>query len=135
MNIIDKPFTIIREGDIPRPILHVTIRNPNTGSVFRTIALIDTGADECSFPASFASLTGHNLLAGQQKEIITGNGKTIAYAHKISLEVNGFRKKDVLVDFMPNLHIGLIGVKNFLKEFILTINYPEQKFSLVSKAD
>jgi hypothetical protein len=32
-----------------------------------------------AFPASFAPLLGHNLLAGQQKKIRTGNGITAAY--------------------------------------------------------
>lgn len=133
MDIIEKPFTIIRVGDIARPILPLTIKNPCTGHVMRTIGLIDTGADECAFPASYASLTGHDLLAGQQKEIGTGNGRTVAYTHTISLEINDYKIDNVLVDFMPNLHIGLLGVRNFLKEFILTINYPEQNFSLIGR--
>jgi len=133
MDIIKKPFTIIRAGGVARPILPVIIKNPHTGQEMRTIALIDTGADDCAFPASYASLTGHDLLAGQQKEIGTGNGRTVAYTHTISLEINNDKTENILVDFMPNLHIGLLGVKNFLKHFILTIDYPEQNFSLIRK--
>jgi hypothetical protein len=35
-----------------------------------------------------------------------------------------------LIDFMPNLYVVLLGVKSFLSKFILTINYPSQKFSI-----
>ena len=133
MSIIKKPFTIIFKGDIARPYLPITIKNPKTGQQMRTFGLIDTGADECAFPATYASLTGHDLLSGSQKEIITGNGKTVAYTHTVSLEVNDYSVEKVLVDFMPNLHIGLLGVKNFLKNFILTVDYTRQNFSLEKK--
>jgi Retroviral aspartyl protease. len=130
MDVIKKPFTIIIAGGVARPILPVIISNPTTCQELRTFALIDTGADDCAFPASYALLTGHNLLAGNQKEIGTGNGKTNAYAHTVSLEINGYKIDNILIDFMPNLHIGLLGVQNFLKRFILTIDYPGQNFSL-----
>jgi len=35
-----------------------------------------------------------------------------------------------LIDFMPNLYVPLLGVKSFLSNFILTIDYPRQIFSL-----
>lgn len=133
MDIIKKPFMIITAGGIARPILPVIIKNPVTKQELRTYAMIDTGADDCAFPASYALLTGHNLLAGNQKAIGTGNGITNAYAHTISLEINDYKIENILIDFMPNLHIGLLGVQNFLKRFILTVDYPEQNFSLESK--
>ncbi len=40
---------------------------------------------------------------------------------------------NVLVDFLPNLNVVLIGVKSFLSNFILTIDYPAQKFSIIRK--
>ncbi len=33
-------------------------------------------------------------------------------------------------DFMPNLFTPLLGVRNFLNNFILTIDYPNKTFSL-----
>jgi clan AA aspartic protease len=124
------PFTIIRPGDVARPYLPITVKNPDTNKQIQVYALIDTGADECAFPASFASLLGHNLLAGQQKKISTGNGITIAYGHITRIIIDEFSTEDVLVDFMPNLYIPLLGVKSFLSNFILTIDYPNKIFSL-----
>ncbi len=78
MSVHSYPFLIIRPGDVARPYLPVTILNPDTNKHMKVYALIDTGADECAFPASFAPLLGHNLQAGQAKKISTGNGITIA---------------------------------------------------------
>lgn len=36
----------------------------------------------------------------------------------------------VTIDFMPNLYVPLPGVRSFLNHFILTVNYPQQVFSL-----
>lgn len=94
------------------------------------MGLIDTGADECALPARYAAILGHNLEAGYVKEIKTGNGITIAYSHTIKIEMGTFTVPDVLIDFMPNLHVPLIGVKSFLGNFILMVDYPRKVFSL-----
>jgi predicted aspartyl protease len=130
MPIRNFPFTTTRPGDIPRPYLPVTLTNPDTRKHLKIMALIDTGADECALPASFAPIMGHQLQEGQEKRINTGNGVTVAYAHKLRIEIKGFSTQDVLIDFMPNLHTPLLGVKSFLSHFILTIDYPKKKLSL-----
>ncbi len=125
MPVHDYPFSVIRPGDIPRPYLPITIINPDTGREINVYALIDTGADECAFPASFAPILGHNLQAGQLKRISTGNGITIAYSHTARIIIEGFSTQDVLVDLMPNLNIPLLGVKSFLSNFIsVRVNTP-----------
>jgi len=68
MPIRNYPFLVIRPGDLARPYLPVTIINPDTQKKVKVYALIDTGADECAFPASFAPLLGHNLQAGHLKK-------------------------------------------------------------------
>ena len=130
MPVRNYPFSFTRPGDIARPYLPVTIINPASGKRIKVFALIDTGADECALPTSFAQILGHNLRAGAQRKISTGNGITIAYSHLTRIEIEGFSTKDVLIDFMPNLSIPLLGVKSFLAGFILTIDYPNKSFSL-----
>ena len=124
------PFYVVRPGDIARPYLPITIANPDTGKELKVFALVDTGADECAFPASFAPVLGHNLQAGQVKRISTGNGITVAYSHTTRIAIKDFSTRDVLVDFMPNLSTPLLGVKSFLGNFILTVDYPNKAFSL-----
>jgi len=93
-------------------------------------------------PASYADFLGHNLTAGIVKKINTGNGITTAYCHTCTVEImdtnllfQGKQKivytiEKTLIDFMPNLHCALLGVGSFLNQFILTIDYPGQVFSI-----
>ena len=117
-------------SDIARPWLPITLKNPHTGKEFGTFGLIDTGADECAVPATFAPLLGHNLQAVQPKEINTGNGVTSAYPHTLCIVTRDFEIKDVLIDFMPNLKAVLLGTKSFLSKFEVIVNYNKLTFSL-----
>ncbi|MFA4888406.1 MAG: hypothetical protein WC628_02375 [Candidatus Omnitrophota bacterium] len=133
MEILNFPFTKFSQNDIPRPWLPVVIKNPHTNKELEVYGLIDTGADECALPAQYAILLEHNLQAGYPKEVNTGNGKILVYSHTICLTTQDFTIKDVLIDFMPNLYVPLLGVKSFLSNFVLTIDYPNSSFSLKSK--
>jgi predicted aspartyl protease len=143
MPISDFPFLKASDADpTPRPWLFVRIQNPATGAFVHTIGLIDTGADECCLPAAFAKLLGHSLTAGMAKVINTGNGATTAYGHTCTIDIFDTRlllsgKEKVahtmpqtIVDFIPNLHCVLLGVRTFLSRFELTVNYPRQLFSI-----
>lgn len=130
MELLNIPFTKLTPDDIARPWLPVTIVNPHSNKKIKVLGLIDTGADECALPARYASIIEYNLEAGVIKEINTANAKTVAYSHPIRIEVEDFITQNVLVDFMPNLYIPLLGVKSFLSNFVLSINYPKQIFSL-----
>jgi predicted aspartyl protease len=130
MELSNIPFTKLSSDDIPRPWLPVTMINPHSNKKVKVLGLIDTGADECALPASYAAILGHNLQAGTAKEINTGNGKTIAYSHTVRIEISDIIIKETLIDFMPNLYVPLLGVKSFLSNFVLTVDYLQNKFSL-----
>lgn len=134
MQLTDIPFRQLSQNDIPRPWLLVIIVNPHTNKKITVLALIDTGADECAIPATYAPLLGDDLMAGKAKQVKTGNGITTAYSHTTSIELGSFTARNVLIDFMPNPHIVLLGTKSFLSHFILTINYPRKIFSLATPA-
>ena len=133
-----KNYPFLRAGDIFRPYLPIQIINPETNKSFKTYGLIDTGADECAVPANIAGIVGHNLQAGSTKQIGTGNGTTAAYSHTTKIDIfhindssqRVYSIDNTPVDFMPNLHCVLLGVKNFLSQFKLAINYPKQTFSI-----
>jgi predicted aspartyl protease len=124
------PFIKFGPEDIARPYLPVVISNPISGKFINTYALIDTGADESALPALYASALGHNLTAGIEKRVNTGNGFTLAYSHTSNIEMIGFSTGSVVIDYLPNLPTPLLGFKSFLSQFILIINYPENFFSL-----
>ena len=133
MPLIKIPFKKFSDVDIPRPWLPTIIANPHIGKSTKIWGLIDTGADECALPADYAVFLGHDLQAGKPKKINTGNGMTLAYSHTMCIQVDDLELKNILIDFMPNLQTCLLGVKNFLSKFILTVNYPEKYFSLQQK--
>lgn len=130
MDLNRVPFSKVNPDDISRPWLPATIINPHSSKKIRILGLIDTGADECALPASYAAMIDHNLQSGISKEINTGNGVTVAYSHTVRIEIGNHIINDTLIDFMPNLYVPLLGVKSFLSNFILIINYPEKIFSL-----
>ncbi len=131
--VIESPFKKFSEGDIPRPWVPATITNPHSGKSTKIWGLIDTGADECALPADYAILLGHNLQAGKPKTVNTGNGITLAYSHTMCIKVNNIELENILIDFMPNLQTCLLGVRNFLSKFVLTVDYPKKRFSLYQK--
>lgn len=142
MNILDYPFLQIGSRTPPRPVLYLRIINPHTDLYIDVPGIIDTGADNCALPASLATLIGHNLQEGATREIITGNGTSVAYSHACRINVFDtiallhkkqefvYSLSDTPIDFMPNLHCVLLGVDNFLDRFILNVDYPRQVFSI-----
>jgi len=135
MALIDCPFSLI--DNVPRPYLPIRIINPHTGMSFPTWGLIDTGADECAVPARLAPLLGHNLALGYERDIITGSGPTKAYSHTTKIEIYNPHTyqlehsiDNALIDYMSGLLVPLLGVKSFLRNFILHIDYHHLNFSL-----
>ena len=122
------PFLRIQDG-ISRPYLPVTYENPNTRQVVRVLALVDTGADECALPSGFASVMGYELLKGESRSIMTGNGITTAYRHTLVLRIYDLHLEDVSVDFLSGLTTPLLGVRSFLYKFTLKIDYPNREFA------
>jgi predicted aspartyl protease len=130
MLVKNYPFIKANSKDYARPYLPITIINPINTKDINTYALIDTGAYDIAMPAAFARPLGHQLKRGKLKKIRTGNGFAWVYTHTLRIEVFGFTTEILQVDFFPNLNIPLLGVKSFLSNFILTINYPHKCFSI-----
>jgi len=126
------------------PTLIIKIINPHARPVksLTTNGIIDTGASECTIPAAFAPLLGHNLKNGVLKSNVqTASGATNSWAHTTTFEIFHPITRDFLcrienipVDFMEKLPVVLLGASNFLGRFILNINYPLKKFSLLKGA-
>lgn len=117
-------------GSFPRPYLRVRYLNPHTGKSLQAWALIDTGADDCVLPADFAGLLGHDLEAGNKVQIGGIHGHDFAYQHTTKIEIPGFSTEETLISFIGKLRQPLLGVRSFLSHFKLTIDYPNENFSL-----
>jgi len=137
MPIKNCPFTDLSGDGFARPVLPIKIINPHTKLSFQTFGIIDTGADDCALPAIIAEHLGHVINKGVAKQIQTGNGISIAYAHTTSFKIYHpltndfiFKTKETPIDCLPNLNVVLLGVRNFMSSFVLHIDYPKQIFSI-----
>ena len=54
----------------------------------------------------------------------------MVYSHTASISFEGFTVSDATIDFNPGLRIPLLGVRSFLANFVLTVDYPAKTFSL-----
>jgi predicted aspartyl protease len=124
------PFVSFKRGDPPRPYVPILVSNPQTGNELEVFALIDTGADECAFPASFADYLGHTLTSGTEKHIQTGNGVTLAYGHTSVISIDTFKTEPTVVDYLVNPDTPLLGMRSFLSSFVVTLDYPQQTVTL-----
>lgn len=121
---------------LKRPWLPIRIINPHTGLSVKVLGLIDTGADDCSIPAAFVSALGHNLNNGIPKQFKTDGGLTTGYSHTTKIEIYDLNDRllyainETPIDFMPQLNIPLLGVRQFLDRFELHVHYPKKTFSI-----
>lgn len=114
-----------------RPVVPVELSLPHrTPIVFE--GLIDSGADECTFPAWILKALGGDLHRGQ-KRIFSGiGGSVLAYRHKTSLVLSGVHLlADVYYshrwDDMP---FGLLGQAGFFSRFDVRFLYREKAILL-----
>jgi hypothetical protein len=136
MPIKNFPFSNFEKGRSAYATLNIRIINPVNGMSVYANGIIDTGASDCAFPSQYADLLGHDLKKGEHKTTKTANGSSDVYSHTTIIEIYNSTNKVVYriektpIDFMPNLPYVLLGVNSFLSKFILTIDYPAQKFSI-----
>lgn len=137
MPIQNIPFTRFSDTVSSHPRLLVKIINSDTNLSMFTFGIIDTGADECAVPEFIATTIGHNLKKGKKKLIGTAGGLTPSYSHKTRVElyhpVTGkhmYTLNETPIDYVDGLHCALLGVKNFLDQFVLRIDYPKKRFSI-----
>lgn len=63
--------------DPPAPLAHVTLRNPDDGTVLADVPmLIDSGADITLLPADLLQSLGMSTVAGKQYELTSFDGST-----------------------------------------------------------
>ena len=73
-------------GYIARPIITVTLR-AESGELFDTTALLDSGADVSMFSPSIAEIMGLKVRRGNRKIFRGVGGKVEAYIHRVHLSV------------------------------------------------
>jgi hypothetical protein len=136
MPINNIPFIALGSG-VYRPYLPTRIRNPKNNMTYNTWSIIDTGADECSFPGAICKFIGIDIKKLKAEDATAVGGKVRSFKHPVIISTIHPVKKyplfstDVIdVCFSDTLPIALLGANNFLKHFILTVDYPKLMFSM-----
>jgi hypothetical protein len=145
MPIFNYPFRIPPGYSVAKPVVPVIIVNPENGFDYSTWALIDTGADTTVIPEDIAKTLYHDVRNPRAKRDKTFGigGEVDVYMHTFSIKIlfsdpagkidhNRVAIKIPKRTFavVPNLHIVILGEQDFLKNYVLTINYPRQIFSI-----
>ncbi len=123
----------------PSTYLPVQITNPHSGLSAIVYALVDTGADQCTFPEALAVDLGRDFRAdGVQSESTLGvSGATEVFIHTFDLAILSPDRRDVFASFesvsiacVPTDIPPLLGVADCLNAFVLTIDYPGMEMVL-----
>jgi hypothetical protein len=126
----------------PWVVTRLTAENGNT---FQCVADVDSGADSCVFPASFAGALGLDLL--QMKQHTTGgvgNTGNITHYAELTIEV-GTWEQNGSWSFNPELKfkaytgftagledqgIGLLGECDFFERYVVTLDHKSRLFHI-----
>lgn len=124
------PETVHPAQYVYRPVIPVRLAMGQKVIIFD--GLIDSGADECTFPAWILKTLGHDLYNGEKKIFKGIGGSVLAYLHKTHLEINGHKFwTDVYYshewDDMP---FGLLGQNGFFIHLNVSFNYKEKMISI-----
>ena len=122
-------------------IIPVRITNPETQLAVITDCLIDTGAMDSMFPGGLATITGHNLkgvgVASNETRGVMGKNMVV-WSHSFIIEILTanrdrviWKSKKLLIACAEHDNCPpLLGARDVLKNFGLTINYKSGNFIL-----
>ena len=120
--------------------LPVQFTNPATGLSALVWGLVDTGADASLLPADLAVALGHNLKGhGVRSSVTCGieQSSVAVYKHTFRLDLLSPDTKRVVwssthteVDCAPTNPPVLLGVEDFLRHFVLTVDYKAERILL-----
>lgn len=125
-----------------QPLLPLRIINPHSGLSIRTWGVIDTGAKTTLIPKGIADDLKHDWQKGVAVKGPTAGGELRAYQHTfeidvLGMDVQGKVDEGIVEAVIPRQQIPvadfqmvLVGVKEFLRNYILEIDYPQRVFSL-----
>jgi len=109
-----------------------------------TLALVDSGADSCIFPASLAAQLGIPIPNSNASVFSgTSDAPQIAYYENINVAVWDHKKKDFPIKFdlyagfcstLEHVGLGLLGQAGFFSRFLLHFDHANQFFDIETKS-
>jgi hypothetical protein len=144
------PFPMAASDPFPngqivyRPWVLTRLTAPNN-TTFNCLSDVDSGADSCVFPASFAGALGLDIL--QMKQQTTGgvgNTGNITHYTELTIEIgkveqNGTWTFDPELKFkayvgftlgLEDQGIGLLGEGDFFEKYVVTLDHKNRLFHL-----
>lgn len=121
------------------PFLPITFINPDTGRSFQWDCLIDTGAATCLFTADLAEATGHDLdgeSVSPDYRVGVELTRVTVWMHSFRLQLMHPTRPDRFVWESDTTLMAcgahtqvpqILGVRDFLKNFHVGIDYPNQR--------
>ncbi|MGB6691633.1 MAG: hypothetical protein WBE76_27665 [Terracidiphilus sp.] len=119
-----------------RPIT-VAVLTTSAGNRLRCLVCLDSGADSCVLPSSFAPVLGLDLLS-MKRNFTAGIGSSAnptAY-ETIVIDLGNGICFSSYVGFTPGLNalgIGLLGQAGFFEQFDVCFDYSGHKFTIATK--
>ena len=123
------------EGYTFYPLLRIFLRydvNMQYG-----LALVDSGATDCVFPASIAELLRINIYSGEPHDFHGFDLKLVqGYVHKVHLQVAGFTDW-VSVDavFLESEGMPILGQRGFFESHQIVFEKWAQRFAINTRED
>lgn len=107
-------------------------------NIWTAEAIVDSGADDCVFPASFASHLGLDIANNTRTFIFGGAGSKnqTAYFFDLNVTFEDFVSFKISIGFTPALEhvgIGLLGQNGFFENFTVSFDLSNRLFSLEPK--
>ena len=107
-----------------RPVLPIKLVNGT--SELNCYAMVDSGADFCAFPLSFARILGLDPLTGVlDRTAGLGSDNVPTYFWNVGIDIQGTTQIEVYAGFTDGLEqwgIGLLGQTGFFDRFAVSFN-------------
>ena len=123
------------EGYSLYPLLQVFIRN---GINLRpALALVDSGACDCIFSASFGNVLGIDVPTGRPHHFHAFDLQEVrGFVHKVNLQVTGFPHWiDLNAVFMESEVMPILGQTGFFEHYQVIFERFRRKFEVNTKVD
>jgi len=113
------------EENVWRPFVEVRINNKTAH--IDCLALLDSGADNCLFPAKIGEYLGVDIRKGKTKEFGgIGKGKIKAYFHDVLLRIENISFKCCAGFTYDRLPYVLLGQNGFFDQCIISFDLPQR---------
>lgn len=151
MPIVDYPLTLVGSLREPRPFLPLKIISLHNHNSTYARGVVDPGAGTTLIPYHIADELGLDIENGKQGTGPTAGGELQVYFHPLRIQVlaidnNGeVDSNDIIMNIPPkDFAVSsnkkfpptiLLGIKDFLEPYVLTIDYPGRVFSIRKPAE